>query len=285
MTSNSKIAVLTGSTGAIGTELAKLLAQEGWNLSLISRSKGKADAQLAQLRALFPDRQFDGWTADLMDTHQIKDVVSKLTSTHPQINALYNISGLLTDKRIMSPQAVEGHFALNTLAPYLLIQGLRPQLTAGASNGNRSVIVNFSSSAANAVKKIDVAQLQNPDKIGGLFDAYAKSKLAVTAVTCFLKDELIKDNILIYSVDPGATKSPMTKKSTGMPFFLRWLSPLLFSSPDRQAMKIMKGIEAAMTDGESGLFISNGRRKPNPTLALDSAFQTDLQALLQTLSM
>ncbi|MEL7054595.1 MAG: hypothetical protein AAGM45_22830, partial [Cyanobacteria bacterium J06588_5] len=85
--------------------------------------------------------------------------------------------------------------------------------------------------------------------------------------------------------DPGATKSPMTKKSTGMPFFLRWLSPLLFSSPDRQAMKIMKGIEAAMTDGESGLFISNGRRKPNPTLALDSTFQTDLQALLQTLSM
>ncbi|MEM6453377.1 MAG: SDR family NAD(P)-dependent oxidoreductase [Cyanobacteria bacterium P01_D01_bin.105] len=285
MTSNRKIAVLTGSTGAIGTELAKLLAQTGWNLSLINRSKGKADAQLAQLRELFPARQFDGWTADLMDTNQIKDVVSKLSSTHPQINALYNISGLLTDKRIMSPQAVEGHFALNTLAPYLSIQGLRPQLTAGASDSNPSVIVNFSSSAANAVKKIDVAQLQNPDKIGGLFDAYAKSKLAVTTVTCFLKDELIKENILIYSVDPSATKSPMTKKSTGMPFFLRWLSPFLFKAPDRQAMKIVEGIEAAITDGESGLFISNGRRKPNPTLALDNAFQTNLQTLLQTLSM
>ena len=77
---------------------------------------------------------------------------------------------------------VEGHFALNTLAPYMLIQGLRPQLSAGASDGNQSVIINFSSSAINAVKEIDVTQLRNPDKIGGLMDAYAKSKQAVTAV-------------------------------------------------------------------------------------------------------
>ncbi|MEM9265658.1 MAG: SDR family NAD(P)-dependent oxidoreductase [Cyanobacteria bacterium P01_F01_bin.13] len=292
MGSNNKIAVLTGSTGAIGTELAKLLARDGWNLALINRSQEKSDAQLAQLRGLFTEQRFDGWIADLMDTVQIKDVISKIVSAYPQINALYNVSGLLTDQRIMSPQGVEGHFALNTLAPYMLIQGLRSslgkalpsQLAAGASDGDRAVIANFSSSAINAVKEIDVAQLRNPDKIGGLMDAYAKSKLAVTAVTCLLKDDLLEENILIYSVDPGATKSSMTKESTGMPPFLRWLAPLLFKSPDHQAMKITKGMEVAITDGESGLFITNGRRKPNPPLALDKAFQSDLKALLQDLS-
>jgi len=281
---NNKIAVLTGSTGGIGTELAKLLAQAGWNLALINRSKEKSDAQLAQLRGLFPEQRFDRWIADLMDTDQIKDVVGKIVSTYPQIDALFNVSGLLTDRRIMSPQVVEGHFALNTLAPYLLIQGLRPQLTAGALDSNRSMIVNFSSSAINSVKEIDVAQLRNPDKIIGLFDAYAKSKLAVTAVTCFLKDDLMKENILIYSVDPGATKSSMTQESTGMPFLLRLVSPLLFKAPDRQAMKIIQSLKVAVTDGESGLFISNGRRKLNPSLALNRKFQTDLQALLQELS-
>ena len=115
-------------------------------------------------------------------------------------------------------------------------------------------------------------------------DAYAKSKLAVTAVTCLLKDDLMEENILLYSVDPGATKSSMTKESTGMPPLLRLLAPLLFKSPDRQAMKIIKGMEAAVTDGKSGLFITNGRRKPNPHLALDKAFQSDLKALLQDLS-
>lgn len=292
MGSNNKTAVLTGSTGAIGNELAKLLARDGWNLALINRSQEKSNAQLTQLRELFPKQQFDGWIADLMDTDQIKDVVSKIVSAHPQIDALYNISGLLTDQRIMSLQDVEGHFALNTLAPYVLIQelrsslgrALRSQLSAGASDGDLSVIANFSSSAVNAVKEIDVAQLRNPDKIGGLMDAYAKSKLAVTAVTCLLKDDLMKENILIYSVDPGATKSSMTKESTGMPLPLRWLAPLLFKSPDHQAMKIIKGIEAAIADGESGLFITNGRQKPNPPLALDKAFQSDLKALLQALS-
>ncbi|MEL6927867.1 MAG: SDR family NAD(P)-dependent oxidoreductase [Cyanobacteria bacterium J06600_6] len=281
---NNKIAVLTGSTGGIGTELTKLLAQAGWNLVLINRSKEKSDAQLAQLHELFPEQRFDGWIADLMDTDQIKDVVGKIVSTYPQIDSLFNISGLLTDQRIMSPQGVEGHFALNALAPYLLIQGLRPQLRVGASDSNRSMIVNFSSSAINSVKEIDIAQLRNPEKINGLFDAYAKSKLAVTAVTCFLKDDLMKENILIYSVDPGATKSPMTQESTGMPFLLRLLSPLLFKVPDRQAMKIIQSLKAAVTYGESGLFISNGRRKSNPSLALNREFQTDLQALLQELS-
>ena len=284
MDSNNKTVVLTGSTGAIGTELAKLLAQGGHNLVLINRSQKKSAAQLAQLRELFPEQRFDGLIADLMDTDQIKDLISKIVSTYSQIDALYNVSGLLTDRRIMSPQGVEGHFALNTLAPYMLIQGLRSQLSAGASDGNQSVIVNFSSSAINAVKEIDVTQLRNPDKIGGLMDAYAKSKLAVTAVTCLLKDDLMEENILIYSVDPGATKSSMTKESTGMPPLLRLLAPLLFKSPDRQAMKIIKGMEAAVTDGKSGLFITNGRRKPNPPLALDKAFQSDLKALLQDLS-
>jgi len=284
MDTNNKTAVLTGSTGGIGIELAKLLAQSGWNLALINRTQAKSDAQLAQLRGSFPEQQFDGWIADLMDTNQVKDVVSKLVSAYPQIDALYNVSGLLTDQRIMSPQDVEGHFALNTLAPYLLIQGLRSQLAVGASDGDRSVIANFSSSAVNAVKEIDVAQLRNPDKIGGLMDAYAKTKLAVTAVTCLLEDDLMKENILIYSVDPGATKSSMTQESKGMPPLLRLLAPLLFKSPDRQAMKIIKGIEAAVAEGKSGLFISNGKLKPNPALVLDKIFQSDLQDLLQDLS-
>ncbi|MEM9152209.1 MAG: SDR family NAD(P)-dependent oxidoreductase, partial [Cyanobacteria bacterium P01_F01_bin.3] len=283
MDTTNKTAVLTGSTGAIGSELAKLLAQSGWNLVLINRTQEKSDTQIAQLRGSFPEQRFDGCIVDLMDTNQIKDIVNKLVSAYAQIDALYNVSGLLTDQRIMSPQGVEGHFALNTLAPYMLIQGLRPslrrvfpsQLAAGASDGDRSVIANFSSSAVNAVKEIDVAQLRNPDKIGGLMDAYAKSKLAVTAVTCLLKEELMKENILIYSVDPGATKSSMTKHSKGMPPLLRLLAPLLFKSPDRQALKIIKGLEAAVTDGQSGLFISNGKLKSNPPLVLDKIFQSD----------
>ncbi|MEM6474352.1 MAG: SDR family NAD(P)-dependent oxidoreductase, partial [Planctomycetota bacterium] len=44
-----KTAVVTGSTGGIGTEIAKLLADGGWNLALVNRSATKSEEQAAEL--------------------------------------------------------------------------------------------------------------------------------------------------------------------------------------------------------------------------------------------
>ena len=282
MTSTSKTAVLTGSTGGIGLEIARILARQGWNLVLVNRSQEKTNFQLEELQKSYPSQGFAGFIANLMDTSDINRVAEEIGSRYTKISALYNIAGLLTDKRIMSPQNVEGHFALNTLAPYILTQRLRKQLSAGAQDVRQSVVVNFSSSAVSGVKELDVTTLTNPESIGGLMGAYAKSKAALTVVSAAMKEALLKDGILIQIVDPGPTKTSMTSSSDGMPWFLILLRPLIFKSAKFQAQRLFDAVETAVSEGESGLFISEGKRKPYPSIALNKDIQTEIKLLLDT---
>ncbi|MEM7741300.1 MAG: SDR family NAD(P)-dependent oxidoreductase, partial [Pseudomonadota bacterium] len=65
-------AVITGSTGGIGAEIAKILAQEGWSLTLINRSADKAEKQWQEMHQEFPALNGTTISADLMDTESIK---------------------------------------------------------------------------------------------------------------------------------------------------------------------------------------------------------------------
>lgn len=280
MNLTTKTAVLTGSTGGIGLEIARILATQGWNLALVNRSQEKTDLQLEDLQKAHPSQEFTGFIANLMDTSDIKRVATEIGTKYAEVSALYNIAGLLTDKRIMSPQDIEGHFAINTLAPYVLTQLLRKSLSAASKNAQQSVVVNFSSSAINGVKELDVATLTNPESIGGLMGAYAKSKAALTSVSVAMKEALLEDGILIQVVDPGPTKTSMTGSSDGMPWFVLLLRPLLFKSAQRQAQRLVNAVETAVSEGKSGLFISEGKRKSYPSIALDKETQANIKSLL-----
>lgn len=278
-----KKALLTGSTGGLGKEIAQILAEDGWDLILLNRNKDQSDKQIASLQSEFPDQTFDSFLANLMDLDDIRKITQDIAETHPKITALYNIAGILSNKRIINPQEIEGHFALNTLAPYMISKQLQLQLKAGATQGYPACIIYFSSSAINSVKELNVDKLVNPDKIGGLMDAYAKTKAALNVIACFLREEFLADNIYIYTVDPGATKTQMTTSNKGMPWFLRILAPLLFSDPRTQAEKLVNGIHTAQTNEKTGLFISSGKVKENPVFTNDIKIQNDLRELMDNL--
>ena len=278
-----KTALLTGSTGGLGREVSQILAQEGWNLILVNRDKEQADQQIASLTKLFPNQAFNGYTADLMDIEDVQKTAESIGVAHPRITALYNIAGLLTDKRILSPQNIEGHFALNALAPYMLIKALRPRLKAAATPNNPAFIVSFSTSAVNSVKTLDTSKLVDPDTIGGLMDAYAKTKAVLNIMACFLKDELFAENIYIYSLDPGATKTQMTDSNQGMPWSVRLLVPFLFGDAAKQAQKLVDGVDLAVQSKQTGVFISNGKIKDNPPLANDTGIQNRVRTLMDSL--
>ncbi|MEL6899157.1 MAG: SDR family NAD(P)-dependent oxidoreductase [Planctomycetota bacterium] len=200
------------------------------------------------------------------------------------MEALYNVAGFLSDERTNSPQNIEAHFALNTIAPYLFSKHLFDPLAAAGCPDARTVIVNFGSSAVNSVQSLDVQTLANPAKIGGLMGAYANTKLALTAMTRAMSDEAAESNVSYLTVDPGPTKTPMTASGDGMPWFIRLLAPLLFKPVEVQAKRIVDSVRQATADRESGLYISEGRRRPFPRLATDKALQAEVIKLLDDLT-
>jgi len=276
----TKTAVVTGSTGGIGAEISKYLAETGWNLVLLNRSEEKAGKQISTLKASFSKQMFFSYTADMMDLSSLQRALAQIRLAHPEISALYNIAGLLTDKRIESAQGIEAHFAVNTLAPYLITQWLRSPLSAGARSNQESVVVYFSSSAINSVKTLEISKLENPSTIGGLMGAYAQSKLALTMMSEHLTAELLEEGILVYSVDPGPTKTQMTGSSDGMPWFLRMLRPLMFKSAESQTNKLVTSLEKCIAEGVSGAYLSEGKRKETPAIASNTALQSSLRTIL-----
>ncbi|MEM1029235.1 MAG: SDR family NAD(P)-dependent oxidoreductase [Myxococcota bacterium] len=275
-----RVAVVTGSTGGLGGHVARHLAETGWDLILLDRNPDKQTRVLKALETRFPGRSVVGKQVDLLDLETVHAVVEDITTSTPALGALWNIAGLLTDRRISSTQDLEGHFALNTVAPYALMRGLRPCLARAAAEGPASFIVNFTTGNVSRVAQLDVASLSDPPEIGGLMGAYTTSKAALQAAGCALADELKADGILIHAVDPGATKTDMTDGNPGMPFLVRLLRPLLFRPADRQAAKLMRAVEAAVARGDTDRVLSEGKDVPHPAAVRDQAVQQQLRALL-----
>ena len=274
-----KIAVITGSTGGIGSAIADQLAAGGWDLVLVNRNAEKAVQQKTDLNTAHAGAKVDLVQADLMDTDQIKRAAREILAIHPRIDALYNNSGVLTSERVLSVQGHESNYAVNTLAAYVMAQALRPGLRRDDTDTN-TMIVNTTSSAHNAAKSLDTETLSDPKVIGGLTGAYATTKLALTTMGTAMADTLLGEGIMVRSVCPGAAVTPMTKTSNAMPGLLKLFVPLLFNAPEKQAAKMIHAAQSDSFGGRAGIYITNGKEKPLPKLALDQDVQANLMAKL-----
>ncbi|WP_299706160.1 SDR family NAD(P)-dependent oxidoreductase [uncultured Tateyamaria sp.] len=277
--SDRKIAVITGSTGGIGSAIADQLAASGWDLVLVNRSAEKSSQQKRDLNTAHPGAKVDLVQADLMDTDQIKRAAREILAIHSSIDALYNNSGVLTSQRVMSAQGHESNYAVNTLAPYVMLECLRPALkrTAGTP---KTMIVNTTSAAHNAAKSLDVDMLSDPADIGGLTGVYSTTKLALTTMGTALAPDLEQDGIMVRSVCPGAVITPMTKTSDAMPGILKFFVPLLFNKPEKQAGKMINAAKPDSFGGRTGIYITNGKEKTAPKLAVDASVQASLMKKL-----
>ena len=273
--SDRKIAVITGSTGGIGGAIADQLAAGGWDLVLVNRNAEKALQQKTDLNTANAGAKVDLVQADLMDTDQIKRAAREILAIHSSIDALYNNSGVLTSQRVMSAQGHESNYAVNTLAPYVMLECLRPALkrTAGAP---KTMIVNTTSAAHNAAKSLDVDMLSNPADIGGLTGVYATTKLALTTMGTAMAPDLEQDGIMLRSVCPGAVVTAMTKTSDAMPGILKFFVPLLFNKPEKQAGKMINAAKPDSFGGRTGIYITNGKEKAAPKIAVDAYVQASL---------
>ncbi|MEM9047120.1 MAG: SDR family NAD(P)-dependent oxidoreductase [Pseudomonadota bacterium] len=273
-------AVITGSTGGIGGEITTLLAERGFSLTLLNRAPQKAAAQQEALKAGHGGLTVRTVTTDLMDLDSISAAAADLAADGTPIDVLYQISGVLTSEKKLSKQGFESHYAVNVLAPYALTKALLPLLKRD-KDAAPSMIVTMSSSIVSSAKALDIEALPNPAKIGGLFGAYAASKTALTTMGAALAESLRADGVMIRSIDPGATRTPMTKSGDGMPTLVRWLSPILFAKADKQALKVVNAADPTAFAGRSGNFVSNGKEKALPKPAKDKAVQKALIARLE----
>jgi len=160
----------TGGTGGIGRATALGLAAMGANLAITGRDRDRAEDAAREIRA--GGGRVDVFVADLSAQSEVRRLADEVLTSLPRIDVLVNNVGGYWNTRHVTPDGLEHTFALNHLAPFLLINLLLDRLKETAPA--RVVTV---SSNAQAMGRIDFDDLQGEESYSGS-RAYDQSKLA-----------------------------------------------------------------------------------------------------------
>jgi NAD(P)-dependent dehydrogenase (short-subunit alcohol dehydrogenase family) len=266
-------AVVTAAYSGLGSELCKLLVGAGFDLVLVNRDAERTRAQMQELAAIAPDATVHSVIADLSDHQAIRAAAAQIARLHAHIELLVHNAGVLLNSLQQSPQGNDVHFEVNTVAPFLLTELLRPQLAAAQG----SVVLLVGSSAMRMARALDIAALPAPRAFKRLAP-YAQTKLAATAMFFAMAPDYVKDRILLRVVDPGPAKTAMSR-SAGLPGWFR-IFRRFFSAPEVAAQRIYAAAADPALRDQSSVYIQGGKISTPPAPVTDSATQQKVVALL-----
>lgn len=95
-TGTGKTALVTGASSGIGQELAKLFAQDGYNLVLVGRSEDKLDRLADVFKSNYGTQQVTVITKDLSEEDAAQDVYDQVKAQGITVNILVNDAGVST---------------------------------------------------------------------------------------------------------------------------------------------------------------------------------------------
>lgn len=160
-----KRCVVTGGTSGLGLATAQQLCDMGACVIIISSKSGKEAQTLAHLKShstlsdpSILDSRVSFIHADFRDPAEVSAAVlnirRQLGSAQQGIDILVNNAGALLEESVFLPKAgVEEHIAINFLSPYLLTEGLLPQIRKA-----RGRVVYVTCAGHHGVRKGNVVQ-------------------------------------------------------------------------------------------------------------------------------
>jgi NAD(P)-dependent dehydrogenase (short-subunit alcohol dehydrogenase family) len=180
-----KAALVTGGSSGIGLALARMLREEGYELTLVSRTAEKVEAAAAELGAL-------GIAADVALEDDCDRVLAAHSERRGRLDVLVNSAGIGIGGRVedMTTKQWDLQFGVNLRGLFLLTRGAIPLLRE-----SRGHIVNLASIAGT---------LPTP----GLA-AYGATKAAVISLTRSLNEELDGDGVRALALCPAFVDTPM----------------------------------------------------------------------------
>lgn len=182
------ITLITGASGGIGAEIARLAAADGHDLVLVARSGDALEALAAELR-MKHGVTVSTFALDLSDRSSVPRLVTELNERQIVVDVLVNNAGIgkLGAFTTMDPEIINGMVALNITAVTSLARAFVP----GMVSRKYGRILNVASTAA--------------FQPGPLMAVYYATKAYVMHWSLALSNELRDSGVTVTCLCPGPT--------------------------------------------------------------------------------
>lgn len=194
----NKVAVITGGGKGLGKELAKILASEGSEVVICSRTESDLANVCNEIKSIGCKCEYS--VLDVTDPKQVYNFVRGVARSHGRINILITNAGYVNEWKPIeenTEEEFENCFKVNVYSMYYFLKKVVPLMR----KQGEGAIVNISSMAG----KRGLPNLA----------AYSASKFSVIGLTQSVAKELEGTKVFCFTVCPGGMKTEMRARLFG----------------------------------------------------------------------
>ncbi len=261
-----KHVLITGGNSGIGRATARELARRGAQITITARDPQKGAAAANEI-ASSTGESIGVEQLDLARLDSIRAFASRFSPD--RLDVLVNNAGVMTGRRLETPDGFEWTFGVNHLGPFLLTNLLTDRLVAGAPS---RVITVSSENYRRAKDGLDFDDLQSARSFSSNM-AYARSKLANILFTMELDRRIGPAGVAAKALHPGVVGTSFAQGSEGskpMGLLMRALKPFL-ASPAHGASTSVHLATASDEEVARGLYWADDDVKERLPIATDEA--------------
>ena len=193
------LAIVSGGSRGLGFEVAKALAQQGFDLALIAKDSHRLIEAASKIRT--SESHISTFACDLEQPHLVRELIDSLTQSLPTPQVLVLAHGVMSEKMSKTLRTNDAEWrrvmAINLDSVFQLVNGIAPAMT---DTRNGRVII-FSAC---------LGRMSGPGNAGGLAP-YRISKAGVNALVRNLAHEtgLGARGFLVDAICPNHSRTDM----------------------------------------------------------------------------